>query len=390
MPFVVDLVKNTLSDEAKKRSEKEDLKQAKFLEKIEIKNLKELKKTKHIKEPKISKTEQKYNDIMNNPKISNKAKAILKRGTNNGTKLNIKDLEGFEKAELFLIDSDSEEEETIKAKKNRSHSPTSITHDFEKPKKEKKTYKESNIMKARSDLKKKGDKYEVETEMNVRKGLDKKVKSALKKSVISQLDKSISGSGVEKIVLDYSSSSEDEKPKKRGRPKKIIGKGGTDKTLYNMRKHSERRILEELHKPNLTEEELEKSVKKNSQKNANISGRILERLAKEDTDDLLDKDKKKNDELFRKLEDDYQHNMLIEKKKNKKLFNKLEDDYQYNTYMGKGVYEDDSSSDEEDIKEYGKILKHLIGHIKDPKEKIDKNDFKQAIELIKKIKSKKK
>ena len=55
---------------------------------------------------------------------------------------------------------------------------------------------------------------------------------------------------------------------------------------------------------------------------------------------------------------------------------------------GKGI-ESDSSSDEEDIKEYGKILKHLIGHIKDPKEKIDPNDYKQAIELIKKIKSKK-
>lgn len=178
-----------------------------------------------------------------------------------------------------LLDKKLEENKKIRESKktrHRSPSPVSITHDFEKPKKEKKTYKESNIMKARSDLKKKGDKYTVDTEMNVRKGLDKKVKSALKKSVISQLDKSISGSGVEKIVLDYSSS-EDEKPKKRGRPKK-----------------------------------------------------------------------------------------------------------------GKGVHEDESSSDEEDIKEYGKILKHLIGHIKDPKEKIDKNDFKQAIELIKKIKDKKK
>ncbi len=152
-----------------------------------------------------------------------------------------------------------------------------------KNKKPKRQYKESNIMKARSDLKKKGDKYTVDTEMNVKEGLDGKTKRALKKSIEDEVKKKIKGFkkpvgfGVEKIVLDYSSS-EDEKPKKRGRPKK--GKG-------------------------------------------------------------------------------------------------LEDF-------------DDSSSDEDDIKEYGKILNHLIGHIKDPKEKIDPNDYKQAIELIKKIKSKKK
>jgi hypothetical protein len=49
-------------------------------------------------------------------------------------------------------------------------------------------YKEENIMKGRSDLKKKGEKYEVETELNVRKGLEPKVKLALMKSIITELN----------------------------------------------------------------------------------------------------------------------------------------------------------------------------------------------------------
>lgn len=149
-----------------------------------------------------------------------------------------------------------------------------------KPIKEKKTYKEEKIMKASSELKKKGNKYTVDTEMNVKDGLDGKTKRALKKSITEEMNKKIKNSkkpvgfGVEKIVLDYSSS-EDEKPKKRGRPKK-----------------------------------------------------------------------------------------------------------------GKGL-ESDSSSDEEDIKTYGQMLKHLVSHIKDPKEPIDPKDYKHAVMLIKKIKSKK-
>ena len=49
-------------------------------------------------------------------------------------------------------------------------------------------YKEENIMKGRSDLKKKGEKYEVETELNVRKGLEPEVKRALMKSIITELN----------------------------------------------------------------------------------------------------------------------------------------------------------------------------------------------------------
>ena len=137
----------------------------------------------------------------------------------------------------------------------------------EKPKKKtKKEYKESNLMKGRSDLKKVGDKYAVETEMAIKKGLDKTVKKALKKSIIQEAEEKIKGSGIrKKIELDIESSSdEEEKPKKgRGRPKKA------------------------------------------------------------------------------------------------------------------------------EIKNYGSVLEHLVGHIKDPKEKIDPMDYKQSIQMIKAIKKEK-
>jgi hypothetical protein len=145
------------------------------------------------------------------------------------------------------------------------------------PSKTKKEYKEEEIMKGKSDLKKVGDKYAVETELNIKKGLEPKVKRALKKSVDKELNKKISGSGVRKIKLDMSSDEEETPKKTRGRPKK-----------------------------------------------------------------------------------------------------------------GKGYpFDDDSSSDEEDLKEYSKILKHLLSHILDKNERTDPKDVKQAKELIDKIKSKK-
>jgi hypothetical protein len=52
-----------------------------------------------------------------------------------------------------------------------------------------KTYKEGNIMKANSELKKKGDKYSVDTEMNIKEGLEPKVKRILIYSIIEELNK---------------------------------------------------------------------------------------------------------------------------------------------------------------------------------------------------------
>lgn len=72
-------------------------------------------------------------------------------------------------------------------------------------------------MKARSDLKKNGDKYTVDTEMNIKKGLDGKIKKALKKSIETELNKKMSGGSIRKIVLDYSSDEDTIKGRGRGK-----------------------------------------------------------------------------------------------------------------------------------------------------------------------------
>lgn len=123
------------------------------------------------KTSKSSKEEKLYNKILSNPNISDIDKKHLKRNTKEGTKLDMDDLKAFEKNALMMNDDWS---------------------DDEKPKK-KKTQKTGNIMKARSDLKKKDDKYEITTDMNVRKGLGPKAKKALKESVNKALDKEFKG-----------------------------------------------------------------------------------------------------------------------------------------------------------------------------------------------------
>jgi hypothetical protein len=58
-----------------------------------------------------------------------------------------------------------------------------------KSKKEPKEYKEGNIMKGRTDLVKMGNKYSVDTELNVNNNMNDKVKRALIKSMIEELNK---------------------------------------------------------------------------------------------------------------------------------------------------------------------------------------------------------
>lgn len=122
------------------------------------------------------------------------------------------------------------------------------------------------IMKGKSDLtKSKEGKYRVNTELKVKKDLNAKIKKALKKSILTEVDKKFKGSGLKNIELDYSSDD-----------------------MYGM------------------------------------------------------------------------------------------------------GYESDSSSDEEDTEEYSKILKHLVGHITNKKEKMDKTDAKQAKEIINRLIKKRK
>jgi hypothetical protein len=58
-----------------------------------------------------------------------------------------------------------------------------------KENKKSKSYAEGNIINGSSELKKKGDKYSVDTELNIKEDLDPKVKRALKKSIIEELNK---------------------------------------------------------------------------------------------------------------------------------------------------------------------------------------------------------
>lgn len=157
----------------------------------------------------MSKIDKRYQEIFNNPKIPDKSKATLKRGYDKGIKMDMEDLDKWEETELFLNEN-SDTEEEVKPKKEiklkKEVKPIKKEKNIEELKEViKKLRKEKNIMKGRSDLKKVGNKYSVDTELNIRKGLEPKVKRALKTSVINELDKKIKGSGIRNI-----SSSEDE------------------------------------------------------------------------------------------------------------------------------------------------------------------------------------
>lgn len=66
------------------------------------------------------------------------------------------------------------------------------------------------IMKGKSELIKKGKKMSVETELDIKKGLQKKVKNALRKSIIDEIDKKLIGSGLShKYHIIYGQGVED-------------------------------------------------------------------------------------------------------------------------------------------------------------------------------------
>jgi hypothetical protein len=120
---------------------------------------------------KISQIKKRNIEIDKELKENAKIREHLKRNTKNGTNLDYDDLLLFEKNELNLNDDWESEEESLKEViKN--------------------TYKESNIMKCRSDLKKlKNGKMCIETEININNDIDDKVKRALLKSIIEELNK---------------------------------------------------------------------------------------------------------------------------------------------------------------------------------------------------------
>lgn len=115
-----------------------------------------------------------------------------------------------------------------------------------KSKKETKKYKEEEIMKGSSELKKKGNKYTVDTELNIKEGLEPKVKRALKKSIIDETNKKIKnykkpvGFGFKggSLLLDDSSSDEEE-PKKEEKKVDINELRNYAKMLAHLLEHIE-------------------------------------------------------------------------------------------------------------------------------------------------------
>jgi len=198
-----------------------------------IKNEKE--KSKPVKKT-LTDEEIKYKEIMNNPKIGDKGKRNLKIQTKNGTKLDMEILKGFETIELMMNEdwSDSEDERPKKKEKSiikekpkklnlkkgnkdkMANEKTIKEKELEFEKEYKKALKTQDklriekdigeIMKGKSDLTKKGKKISIDTELNIKKGLHKKVKNALRKSIIDEIDRKLIGSGLYDSSSDESSS----------------------------------------------------------------------------------------------------------------------------------------------------------------------------------------
>lgn len=309
--------------------------------------------------------------------------------------------------------------------------------DEEKDKKIKnvsKEYKEGEIMSGKSELVKKGKKYSIDTELKVKKGLEPKVKRALKKSVVEELDKRIKGSGIKKkvrkIELDLSSDEEPIK-RKRGRPKKGGMIGDDEPEVYKSKLKAKPLIRDAVHQDaideyldNISDDEelmeitggekfnvmdiidqtdLDKTTPEDLIKKHNIIMHMMQEIDPDmDTPNYIKQwsdmtpaekrwDGRNKTDYILEQSNRAKNNLKVNKREIEKFFNVKKGtgikSLKKGGKVGKGYI--DSSSDEEDVKEYSKILKHLISHITDKKEKVDKRDFKQAKELIDKIKKKK-
>lgn len=164
--------------------------------------------------------------------------------------------------------------------------------------------KTGNIMKARSDIKKNGNKYTVDTEVNIKKGIDDKIKRALKKSVNEEFDKKIKGSGVRKIVLDY--SSDEDSIRGKGNffsnnvvepeyseivPDVEVKKKPSKRVLDRYNKRTMKRVDIELENPELSEQQIDRYVKRREQNKAMLEAEEMARMANKATRKILKKKK---------------------------------------------------------------------------------------------------
>ena len=120
------------------------------------------------------------------------------------------------KKNLISLEKDYVSISEVLKNQNKSNEKNNLKKDeYTEDMMSKKTYKNKKeiekdigtIMKGKSDLVKKNNKYSVDTELDIKEGLQPKIKRALKKSVVKELDTKIKGRS---INLDYDSSSSSE------------------------------------------------------------------------------------------------------------------------------------------------------------------------------------
>lgn len=218
--------------------------------------------------------------------------------SNNFQKMLLEKMKANKERRDFL-DKELEELDINKTKKSkkRSKSPVSITE----VQNEKKVRKEKNVMKARSDLEKKGDKYLIDTEMKVSKSLDKKAKRALKKSVENALKNELGdikgkgGAFSSQITPEMEEIVKNEEFKRKFMPNKTIDKSPLTITQQDA---LDRRIRDR------NMEEPRKEMK--------AQNKILGEKAKKQTDDFIKAEIKRKKKIEKEHED-AEHKRLLGK-----------------------------------------------------------------------------
>lgn len=234
----------------------------------------------------------------------------------------------------------------VQKEPKRSSSPTTITHDFdEKTSKVKKTKKQM-LLEAKEE-KDKQNREELAKEANEKQLLFMKKFHPEQYEALMNVKK--------------------EEPKPEPKPKKINIKRGNKAKMENEKaiKDKELELEKEHYKLLMAQDKLriEKDV-----------GEIMKGKS-----ELIKKGKKMS------VETELDIKKGLQKKVKNALRKSIIDEID-KKLIGSGLYDssssEESSSDEEEIDNYSKILNHLLSHIKDPKEKTDKKDIRDAKSLI--------
>lgn len=181
--------------------------------------------------------------------------------------------------------------------------------------------------------------------------------------------------------------------KKRGRPSKVEDKKITDKINRRLERYERNEPLfkEQDIQLSKTHKELLKEGKKISMdKDIGTIMKGKSDLTKSKVGKyIVNTELKVKKDLNTKIKKALKQSILteVDKKFKGSGIKKIELDYSSDDMFGTGY---ESESDNEDNEQYSKILKHLIGHITNEKEKVDKTDVKQVNEILSRIIKKRK